>query len=72
MVGKTNMKLNCDNTYTKWYSEDEDETYYFSVSELITIGPPIDENGVDMEQVDEYMYAISDGEYKIVQVEKNF
>jgi hypothetical protein len=65
------MKLTTNNSHVKWYSHNEDEYYYYSIYDLIEVGTPIDNEGENMEQVDDFIYVISNGEYVRASVEKN-
>jgi hypothetical protein len=65
------MILTASNSHIKWFTHYEKEDYYFAIYELIEIGTPIDSNGEDMEQVDDFIYVISNGNYVIASVEKN-
>jgi len=65
------MRLTASNSYVKWYASNDKEYYYFSIYELIEVGNPIDSDGLEMEQVDDFIYVISNGEYVKASVVKN-
>lgn len=58
--------MKAQEVYIKFESLNE-KYYYHSIDELLEIGSPIDEEGMDMEQVDNNLYVI-DGKngYKIL------
>jgi hypothetical protein len=52
--------------YVKFESDGEE--YYFSIDELLLVGNPIDEDGIEMDQGDDGNLYVTDGEngYKLL------
>lgn len=60
--------MDITNTYVKFHGTDKDfaEIIYTSIADLIDCGPPIDDNGDDMEASEE-LYEMVGGEFFMIE-----
>lgn len=50
------MKKLLHEIYVRFYNSTSNKDVYVSIDELMDVGTPIDEDGDDMERVDDYVY----------------